>query len=355
MKAISLVVVAAGLFTAVGASVLARRASPDPDAAVAHVLIQPLLDSTLCITASGNSSTSPTILSPCNPTSGTFSLSQIWDVNSLGGNAVQFQSVGNNQCFAEFIAIPPTNGVVVTTTGCFDVNGNPPSGTRFDASQAITQSKLPLVVTALNSQVGGTTADTGFCLDRAGNSVVLNTCSGSRLHTQLGTPYRPGAELSIHRRIKPTHQCRHLHHTPLHDDRHSPPNDTQPPPPSTVRAHGTSTLLHHHTPRPRPRPAAPSLPVAPYSAGLFCPRTPCTRRAPSLSAAHLRLQARTLRRIPRWISMEECMEFPVCVRLTALPTPLPPLLRYTLFPHLSPSRSRTDDADPSRLPAAGRY
>ncbi|KAJ7036411.1 hypothetical protein C8F04DRAFT_1338209 [Mycena alexandri] len=155
----------------------ADGASPDLDATVAHVLIQPIQDPTLCVTETGNSTTSPTILSPCNPTSGTLSLSQIWDVNSLGGNAVQFQSVGNNQCFAEFITIPPTNGVVVTTTGCFDVNGNPPTGTRFDASQAITQSKLPLVVTALNSQVGGSMKDTSFCLDRAGNSVVLNACS----------------------------------------------------------------------------------------------------------------------------------------------------------------------------------
>ncbi|KAJ7733517.1 hypothetical protein B0H16DRAFT_1468103 [Mycena metata] len=177
MKAVSLVVVAAGLVAAVGASAVARRASPNPDAAAAHVLIQPLLDSTLCITATGNSTTSPTILSRCNPT-GTVTFSQVWDVNSLGGNAVQFQNVGNNQCFAEFITIPPTNGVVVTIEACLDVNGNPQSGTRFDASQTITQSQLPLVVTALNSQVGGSTKDTGFCLDRAGNSVVLNACSG---------------------------------------------------------------------------------------------------------------------------------------------------------------------------------
>ncbi|KAJ7741720.1 hypothetical protein B0H16DRAFT_1728495 [Mycena metata] len=179
MKAVSLVVVAAGLFAAVGASALPRRASPDPDAAAAHVLIQPFGDSTLCITATGNSTTSPTILSTCNP-AGTVSFSQIWDVNplsNLGSNVVQFQNVGNNQCFSEFITIPPTNGVVVTTDICVDVNGNSHSGTRFDTSQAITQSKLPLVVTALNSQNGGN-GDTGFCLDRAGNSVVLNACSG---------------------------------------------------------------------------------------------------------------------------------------------------------------------------------
>ncbi|KAJ7207818.1 hypothetical protein GGX14DRAFT_454480 [Mycena pura] len=183
MKAISLAVVAAGLrvFAAVGASAVARRASPDPDAAVAHVLIQPLLDTTLCIAATGNSTTSPTVLSPCNPSSGTVSFSQVWDVNplsNLGANVVQFQNVGNNQCFSEFITIPPTNGVVVTTDICVDVNGNSHSGTRFNPSQAITQSKLPLVVTALNSQNGGN-GDTGFCLDRAGTSVVLNACSGS--------------------------------------------------------------------------------------------------------------------------------------------------------------------------------
>ncbi|KAJ7899721.1 hypothetical protein B0H13DRAFT_1883711 [Mycena leptocephala] len=178
MKAISLAVVAPGLFAAVGASVLARRASPDPDAAAAHVLIQPLLDSTLCITATGVNTTSPTILSSCNPTSGIVNFSQVWDVNSLGGNVVQFQNVGNNQCFAQFITTPNTNGLVVTTEPCLDVNGNVLTGTRFDASQAITQSKLPLVVTALNNQLGGK-GNTGFCLDRAGNSVVVNACSGT--------------------------------------------------------------------------------------------------------------------------------------------------------------------------------
>ncbi|KAJ7432661.1 hypothetical protein B0H11DRAFT_2209355 [Mycena galericulata] len=178
MKAISLAVVAAGLFTAVGASALARRASSDPDAAAAHVLIQPLQDTTLCITANGVSSTSPTILSPCNPTNGTVNFSQVWDVNPLGGNVVQFQNVGNNQCFAQFITTPNTNGLVVTTEPCLNVNGVVLTGTKFDASQAITQSKLPLVVTALNSQLGGS-VDTGFCLDRAGNSVVVNACSGS--------------------------------------------------------------------------------------------------------------------------------------------------------------------------------
>ncbi|KAJ7791605.1 hypothetical protein B0H13DRAFT_1935923 [Mycena leptocephala] len=114
---------------------------------------------------------------PCNPT-GTVSFSQVWDVNPLGGNVVQFQNVGNNQCFAQFITIPATNGAVVTIEACVDVNGNALTGTRFDASQAITQTKLPLLVTALNSQLGGST-DTGFCLDRAGNSLVVNACSGS--------------------------------------------------------------------------------------------------------------------------------------------------------------------------------
>lgn len=187
MKVISLAVVAAGLFATVGASALARRASPDPDAAAAHVLIQPLQDLSLCITATGVSTTSPTILSPCNAT-GTVSFSQVWDVNPLGGNVVQFQNVGNNQCFAQFITIPATNGAVVTIEACVDVNGNALTGTRFDASQAITQTKLPLVVTALNNQVGGTqNVNTGFCLDRAGNSVVLNACSGSLSQSWLMT------------------------------------------------------------------------------------------------------------------------------------------------------------------------
>jgi hypothetical protein len=73
---------------------------------------------------------------------------------------------------------PPTNGLVITTEPCLNpANGVPFSGTQFDSSQAITQTKLPLVVTALNSQVG-TFKDTGFCLDQAGSSVVVNACSG---------------------------------------------------------------------------------------------------------------------------------------------------------------------------------
>ena len=185
MKAISLAVVAAGLFAAVGASALARRASPDPDAAAAHVLVQPFQDRTLCITATGVSTTSQTILSPCNQTSGVNS-SQIWGVNPLGDSVVQFQNVGNNQCFAQFITVPNRNGLVVTTEPCVDVNGNALTGTRFDASQTITQSKLPLVVTGLNNQLGGV-VDTGFCLDRAGNSVVVNACTGGFSQTWIMT------------------------------------------------------------------------------------------------------------------------------------------------------------------------
>ncbi|KAJ7733519.1 hypothetical protein B0H16DRAFT_1696151 [Mycena metata] len=173
MKAVSLLVaVAAGLFAAVGASAVARRAGPDPDAVVAHVLIQPLQDSALCITAIGVSNTSSTVLSACN-----LDISQIWDVNPLSGNVVQFQNVANNQCLTPLTA-PPTNGMVITTEPCLNpANGVPFSGTQFDSSQAITQSKLPLVVTALNSQVG-TFKDTGFCLDQAGSSVVVNACNG---------------------------------------------------------------------------------------------------------------------------------------------------------------------------------
>ncbi|KAJ7207819.1 hypothetical protein GGX14DRAFT_396032 [Mycena pura] len=183
MKAISLTVVAAGLFAAVGASALARRTSPDPDAAAAFVLIQPFQSPTLCITATGANNTNPTILSPCDP-SGAISFSQVWAVTLLstlnqGANVVQFQNVGNNACLSEFTTVPPKNGVLVTMDPCVDVNGNSLSGTRFDPSQAITQSKLPLLVTSLNSLNGGN-GNTGFCLDRAGNqSVVLNACSGS--------------------------------------------------------------------------------------------------------------------------------------------------------------------------------
>ncbi|KAJ7020334.1 hypothetical protein C8F04DRAFT_302735 [Mycena alexandri] len=176
MKFVSLIVLATGLFTAVGASVVARRASPDPDAAIATVIIQPLLNSTLCITASGTTVSSATILSPCSNF-----LSQLWSVNAItanGPNTVQFQNVGNNQCFAE-ITTPVTDGLVVTSEPCLQTNGVSFSGVLFDASQTITKSKLPLVVTALNSRADGTAALTGFCLDHAGNTVVLNQCTGS--------------------------------------------------------------------------------------------------------------------------------------------------------------------------------
>ncbi|KAJ7193206.1 hypothetical protein GGX14DRAFT_592934 [Mycena pura] len=157
MKAISLAVVAVGLFAAVGASVLARCASPEAEAAAAHVVIQSLQDPTLCITATGDSLTSPTILTPCNSSdseteSGIVSFSQVWTVNPLGANVVQFQNVDNNQCFAQFITDPNTNGLVVTIEPCVDDNGNALTGTRFDASQAITQRKLPMAVTALNNK-----------------------------------------------------------------------------------------------------------------------------------------------------------------------------------------------------------
>ncbi|KAJ7020195.1 hypothetical protein C8F04DRAFT_1319223 [Mycena alexandri] len=176
MKAVSLVVVTAGLFAAVGASALARRASPAPDAAAAHVIIHPLLDSTLCITATGFSNTNLTVLSPCSPQG--ISTLQLWGVNAGGGggNSVQFQSVGTNLCFAVGTTTP-TNGMVITGSGCVNSNGVVLSGTSFDASQTITQSKLPLVLTALNSQVGNFT-NTGFCLDRAGSSLVVNACNG---------------------------------------------------------------------------------------------------------------------------------------------------------------------------------
>ncbi|KAJ7721318.1 hypothetical protein B0H16DRAFT_1595748 [Mycena metata] len=186
MKFVSLVVLATRLFTAVGASAVAPRASPDPDAAIANVIIQPLLNSrlcplvnsSLCITATGTSLTSPTILAPCNNL-----LSQLWSVNSVTGNVVQFQNVGNSLCFAELTA-PPFNGLAVTIEPCLQTNGAAFSGTLFDASQTITQSKLPLVVTALNSRVGSTT-DTGFCLDQTGNSLVINGCSGSLTQSWL--------------------------------------------------------------------------------------------------------------------------------------------------------------------------
>ncbi|KAJ7775457.1 hypothetical protein B0H16DRAFT_1756824 [Mycena metata] len=166
-----------------GASALVRRASPVTDAAATHVLIHPVQDTTLSIMANGSSLTSPTVLSPCNQG---INISQIWDVNPTGGNVVQFQNVGNNRCFV-LNTNTPTNGFAITSSLCIDsINGNLFSGAVFHASQAITHSKLPLVVTALNNQVG-TLKDTGFCLDRAGNAVVINACNGGLSQSWLMT------------------------------------------------------------------------------------------------------------------------------------------------------------------------
>ncbi|KAJ6574441.1 hypothetical protein B0H19DRAFT_1254148 [Mycena capillaripes] len=91
MKAVSLVAITTWFFAAVGASTLARRVVPVPDAAVTHVLIHPILDSTLCLTATGADLTSPQVLSPCDGTN-----FQIWDVNHVNNAVFQFQNVGTN-------------------------------------------------------------------------------------------------------------------------------------------------------------------------------------------------------------------------------------------------------------------
>ncbi|KAJ7229813.1 hypothetical protein GGX14DRAFT_409455 [Mycena pura] len=165
MKAISLAVVAAGLFAAVGASALARRASPDPDAAAAHVLIQPFQNRTLCITATGVSTTSPTILSPCNQTSGVNS-SQIWGVNPLGGSVVQFQNVGNNQCFACQRQCANRDAV-----RCFA--DDHPKQTAFGGDRS--------------QQSAGRRCGHGLLLGSSGNSVVVNACSGGFSQTWIMT------------------------------------------------------------------------------------------------------------------------------------------------------------------------
>ncbi|KAJ7216937.1 hypothetical protein C8J57DRAFT_1537849 [Mycena rebaudengoi] len=165
-KTTSLVAIAVWLAGAANASALnARGVAPIPQqAAVAHVYIHPILDSSLCFTPSG-----------------------IWGVNTLdNANVVQFQNAANNLCFE--MNADPFSGQIVSVSGCSnsDGSGRPVSNTEFNTSpQTITAGNLPIVLTAINNRIHFT--DSGFCVDRSGNGLVFNRCNGALSQTWLLT------------------------------------------------------------------------------------------------------------------------------------------------------------------------
>ncbi|KAJ7895253.1 hypothetical protein B0H14DRAFT_3635045 [Mycena olivaceomarginata] len=174
-KTASLVALAVWFAGAVNASALSARVGPVTDAAVAHVLIHPILDSSLCVTPTGTSEANPIVLSPCvSPPAA----AQIWGVITLdNAHIVQFQNTANNLCLE--IQNDPFNGEIVAVSGCTnsDGSGRPVSNTEFDTSpQRITANNLPIVVTSLNNRIHFT--NTNFCMDRSGNNVVVNSCNG---------------------------------------------------------------------------------------------------------------------------------------------------------------------------------
>jgi hypothetical protein len=124
------------------------------------------------------------VLSPC---ASPLASSQIWGVNTLdNARIVQFQNSGNNLCLE--IQFNPFNGQRVTNSGCSnsDGSGRPVSNTEFDTSpQTITASNLPIVVTSINNRIHF--SNTGFCMERSGNNVVVNPCFGSVGQTWIMT------------------------------------------------------------------------------------------------------------------------------------------------------------------------
>ncbi|KAJ7258628.1 hypothetical protein C8J57DRAFT_1515921 [Mycena rebaudengoi] len=183
-KTTSLVAIAVWLAGAASASALnARGVAPIPQqAAVAHVYIHPILDSSLCFTPSGVNQNSQVVLSAC-----TNSASQIWGVNTLdNANVVQFQNAANNLCFE--MNADPFSGQIISVSGCSnsDGSGRPVSNTEFNTSpQTITAGNLPIVLTAINNRIHFT--DSGFCVDRSGNGLVFNRCNGALSQTWLLT------------------------------------------------------------------------------------------------------------------------------------------------------------------------
>ncbi|KAJ6541330.1 hypothetical protein B0H19DRAFT_1077201 [Mycena capillaripes] len=192
-KTASLVALAVSFAGAANASALSARAGPVTQAAAAaHVLIHPILDPSLCAVISGNGESDPIVFAPCiSPATA----AQIWGVNPLdNGHIVQFQNTANNLCFA--IVKDPFNGEVITQVGCLnsDGSGRPISNTEFDTSpQTITANNLPIVLTAVNNRIHF--SNTGFCMDRSGNTAVVNVCNGGnaalrKLNIALELPSR---------------------------------------------------------------------------------------------------------------------------------------------------------------------
>jgi hypothetical protein len=183
-KSASFVALAVWFAGAANASALNARVGPVTQAAIAHVVIHPILDPTLCVTPSGTGEGSQVVVSPCaNPPAA----SQIWGVNTLdNGHIVQFQNAGNNLCFE--MQFDASSGQIVTVSGCSnsDGSGRPVSNTEFDTSpQTITAGNLPIVLTTLNNRIHF--ANTGFCVERSGNGLIFNPCNGGVGQTWLLT------------------------------------------------------------------------------------------------------------------------------------------------------------------------
>jgi hypothetical protein len=183
-KTASLIAVAVWFAGAANASALSARVGPVAQAAETHILIHPILDPTLCVTPTGTGEGSPLVVSPCASPS---SAIQVWGVNTLdNAHIIQFQNVANNLCLE--MQFDPFSGQIVTNSGCSnsDGSGRPVSNTEFDTSpQTIAADNLPIVLTAINNRIHF--ANTGFCVERSGNSLVFNPCNGGVGQTWLLT------------------------------------------------------------------------------------------------------------------------------------------------------------------------
>ncbi|KAJ7336916.1 hypothetical protein DFH08DRAFT_964871 [Mycena albidolilacea] len=154
-KTASLVALAVWFVGAINASVLSAHVGPVTDAAATHVLIHPILDSSLCI----------------------------WGVITLkNAHIVQFQNTANNLCLK--IPNDPFNREIVIVSGCTNSNGS--GRPEFDTSpQTITTNNLPFMVTLLNNFIHF--ANTNFCMDHSGNVVLVNSCNGAVGQTWIMT------------------------------------------------------------------------------------------------------------------------------------------------------------------------
>ncbi|KAJ7261527.1 hypothetical protein C8J57DRAFT_1634548 [Mycena rebaudengoi] len=156
----------------------ASAIAPDSDVAIAHVLIHPILDPSLCFTPSGFQ----VILAACASPA---PASQIWGVGSVDGpRNVQFQNAADNLCFE--MDLEPSVGQLVLLARCTGDTGGPISNTEFDTTpQTITAANLPMVVTSLQNRIHF--RDSGFCVERSGGALVFNHCNGGIGQTFLLT------------------------------------------------------------------------------------------------------------------------------------------------------------------------